>query len=216
MHSLSFFHVDLIFVPPKLQCWHWHSPPEFHEVWHWTWSSFRRIWTRIWHGSPNEQLRTRSYAKHMAHGYTWHIMERLQGGGFGGFNDDFFRGGFSLDPQIQILWIFIIQKGLLMPSIRKTVHRSVSGGGTSSFSSFSSSTGGGGGLSFLWTIVRRNRNEISIPLHRSLYYKSLHIHWKGTILKTPMNWCFIRIQIAWSFLLATCNLCDENMCVYMF
>lgn len=118
----AFFHVNLIFVPPELQCWHWHSPPEFHEVWHWTWSSFRRIWTRIWHGSPNEQLRTRSYAKHMAHGFTWHIIERLQGGGFGGFNDDFFRGGFSLDPQIQILWIFI-QNGLLMPSIRKTLHR---------------------------------------------------------------------------------------------
>ena len=41
-------------------------------------------------------------------------------------------------------------------------------------------------------------------------------NWKGTILETRMNWCFIRIQIAWSFLLATCNLCDENMCVYMF
>lgn len=159
----AFFHVDLIFVPLKLQCWHWHSPPEFHEVWHWTWSSFRRIWTRIWHGSPNEQLRIRSYAKHMAHGFTWHIIERLQGGGFGGFNDDFFRGGFSLDPQIQILWLFIIQKGLLMPSIRKTLQQNVSGGGTSSFSSFSSSTGGGGGLSFLWKVVRRKGSEMKYP-----------------------------------------------------
>ena len=64
-------------------------------------------------------------------------------GGFGGFDDDFFRGGFGQGSEKNVTRCFGWVLSVSLP-----------GGGTS-FSSFSSSTGGGGGMMTSTTTTTR-------------------------------------------------------------
>ena len=187
-------------VPPKLQCWHWPSPEQFHKAW--TWSRFRRIWIRIWRWQPKRNWRIIESNHHYIASKAALVVVLMM-----------------ISSKVDSVWILRCKRckcssesgSWCLPSEQRWRVFQVEELPPSVPSAQAQAEVEACRFS-------KSQKEPKWKIYIRPYPLYIHyIHWKGTILKTRINWDYVlRFKlITWSFILATCDLCDENMCLYI-